>query len=316
MIYYVLRDINAFNGIQLPVNGDIIKHHNGANCVCRAMLKPSIQPIIFTDLDGTLLDHYSYSFAAAIPMLDKLEQLGIPVIPITSKTFAEVSRLRDQLNNRHPFIVENGAAIAIPKNYFDARLDSWVDQGDFWICPNSKPRKHWNLLLSNNAEAFAGEYETFTSVVEHRGYQGLQEITGLNLAQAILSNERSYSEPIHWLGSDSSKQAFSKTLTNAGGTLLQGGRFLALGDAVDKGSTLLQLTEIYQTLGGFSGMHSLALGDSGNDVSMLEIANSAVIIRSQTHDAPALCRKDNLYVSNFYGPEGWAESVSLWLKNF
>jgi len=49
---------------------------------------------------------------------------------------------------------------------------------------------------------------------------------------------------------------------------------------------------------------------------MLEIANSAVIIRSQTHDAPALCRKDNLYVSNFYGPEGWAESVSLWLKNF
>ena len=280
------------------------------------MLKPSIQPIIFTDLDGTLLDHFSYSFDAAIPMLDKLEQLGIPVIPITSKTFAEVSRLRDQLNNRHPFIVENGAAIAIPKDYFDAHHDSWIDQGDFWICPNSKPRKHWNQLLSNNAEAFVGEYETFTSVVEHRGYQGLQEITGLNLAQAILSNERSYSEPIHWLGSDSSKQAFIKTLTNAGGTLLQGGRFLALGDAVDKGSTLLQLTEIYQTLGGFSGMHSLALGDSGNDVSMLEIANSAVIIKSQTHDTPALNRQDNLYVSNFYGPEGWAESVSLSLKNF
>ena len=94
------------------------------------MLKPSHQPIIFTDLDGTLLDHYSYSFEAAIPMLGKLEDLGIPVIPITSKTFAEVSRLRDQLNNRHPFIVENGAAIAIPKNYFDARLDNWVDQGD------------------------------------------------------------------------------------------------------------------------------------------------------------------------------------------
>ncbi|MGB1289842.1 MAG: HAD-IIB family hydrolase [Porticoccaceae bacterium] len=280
------------------------------------MLKPSIQPIIFTDLDGTLLDHYSYSFEAAIPMLDKLEQLDIPVIPITSKTFAEVSRLRDQLNNRHPFIVENGAAIAIPKDYFDAHHDSWIDQGDFWICPNSKPRKHWNQLLSKNAEAFVGEYETFTSVVEHRGYQGLQEITGLNLAQAILSNERNYSEPIHWLGSDSSKQAFIKTLTNAGGTLLQGGRFLALGDAVDKGSTLLQLTEIYQTLGGFSGMHSLALGDSGNDVSMLEIANSAVIIKSQTHDTPALNRQDNLYVSNFYGPEGWAESVSLWLKNF
>ena len=280
------------------------------------MISPSLQPIIFTDLDGTLLDHYSYSFEAAIPTLDKLEHLGIPVIPITSKTFAEVSRLRDQLNNRHPFIVENGAAIAIPKNYFETHLDNWLDQGDFWICLNSKPRNHWNQLLSNNAQAFVGEYETFTSVVKQRGYKGLQEITGLNLAQAILSNERNYSEPIHWLGSDLSKQAFVKTLTNAGGTLLQGGRFLALGDAVDKGTALLQLTNIYQTLGGFSGMHSLALGDSGNDVSMLEVAESAVVIRSKDHDAPALGRQDNLYVSNLYGPEGWAESVSLWLKNF
>ena len=280
------------------------------------MLNPSVQPIVFTDLDGTLLDHYSYSFESAIPMLEKLEHLRIPVIPITSKTFAEVSRLRDQLNNKHPFIVENGAAIAIPKNYFEEHLDNWVDEGDFWICPNSKPRKYWNEMLEKNAQAFAGEYETFTSVVDHKGYQGLQEITGLNLSQAILSNERKYSEPVHWLGSDSSKQAFIKTLTNAGGTLLQGGRFLALGDAVDKGSALLQLSDIYQQIGGFKAMHSLALGDSGNDVSMLEIASSAVVIKSKTHDAPALNRQDNLYVSNLYGPEGWAESVSLWLKNF
>mgnify|MGYP006878248456 CR=1 FL=1 len=53
-----------------------------------------------------------------------------------------------------------------------------------------------------------------------------------------------------------------------------------------------------------------------NKRNMLEIANSAVVIRSQTHDAPALSRQDNLYVSNLYGPEGWAESVALWLKNF
>ena len=37
----------------------------------------------------------------------------MPVIPITSKTFAEVINLRDKLNNRHPFIVENGARVSI-----------------------------------------------------------------------------------------------------------------------------------------------------------------------------------------------------------
>ena len=73
--------------------------------------------LIFTDMDGSLLDHHSYSFKPAVEMLDKLEIQGIPVIPITSKTKAELLPLRKQLNNSHPFIVENGAAIYIPRNY-------------------------------------------------------------------------------------------------------------------------------------------------------------------------------------------------------
>ena len=42
--------------------------------------------LIFTDLDGSLLDHHSYSFAPAVPLLAELDALGIPVIPITGKT--------------------------------------------------------------------------------------------------------------------------------------------------------------------------------------------------------------------------------------
>ena len=47
--------------------------------------------IVFTDLDGTLLDHDDYSFEAARPALAKLETLNIPVILTTSKTATEVS---------------------------------------------------------------------------------------------------------------------------------------------------------------------------------------------------------------------------------
>jgi predicted mannosyl-3-phosphoglycerate phosphatase (HAD superfamily) len=50
--------------------------------------------LIFTDLDGSLLDHHTYSFAPAANYLDRLETQGIPVIPITSKTRAEVLVLR------------------------------------------------------------------------------------------------------------------------------------------------------------------------------------------------------------------------------
>ena len=51
--------------------------------------KPSY--LIFTDLDGTLLDHFSYSHAPADQLIPVLQHAGIPIIINTSKTFAEVT---------------------------------------------------------------------------------------------------------------------------------------------------------------------------------------------------------------------------------
>ena len=292
-------------------------HHVGAFWVFFIMsIIPKPPALIFTDLDGSLLDHYSYSFESAKRILGDLELANIPVVPATSKTFAEVERLRIKLNNSHPFIVENGAAIAIPKNYFSRRPKSCYEKSGFWLIANSQPRQHWNKLLKENAADFEGEFETFTSIVQSRGIKGIQDITGLNQDQAELSNQRDFSEPIHWLSSEQRKQVFIEKLTAAGGTLLQGGRFLALGGMVDKGSALLQLTEFYQQFLSLAKIHTLAIGDSGNDISMLEAASSAIIIRSETHSAPILTRNKNLQISDAFGPEGWAETVSNWLTNF
>ena len=272
--------------------------------------------LIFTDLDGSLLDHDSYSFEPAKNLLLELESAAIPVIPITSKTFAEVKNLRIKLGNQHPFIVENGAAIAIPVYYFPSMPKDCYEKSGFWILANSQPRDHWNTLLEENSQEFDGEFETFSSIYKTKGAEGIQEITGLSLDQAELSNQRDFSEPIHWVGSEQRKQAFIKKLTAAGGTLLQGGRFLALGGKVDKGCALLQLTELYQQFKALPQIHTLAIGDSGNDISMLEAATSAIIIRSKTHPAPCLSREHNLIKSTAYGPDGWAQGVSLWYTNF
>ena len=74
--------------------------------------------LVFTDLDGSLLDHHDYGYRDALPQLRQLESLGIPVIPASSKTRAEIERLRDELGNTHPFIVENGAGGFVPVGYF------------------------------------------------------------------------------------------------------------------------------------------------------------------------------------------------------
>ena len=72
------------------------------------------QLLVFTDLDGTLLDHHTYRFQAASPALERLREAGIPVILNSSKTRPEMESLQQQLGIEAPFIVENGAAAIIP----------------------------------------------------------------------------------------------------------------------------------------------------------------------------------------------------------
>ena len=53
--------------------------------------------LVFTDLDGSLLDHDHYGYRDAQPQLGQLQSLNIPVIPASSKTRAEIERLRSEL---------------------------------------------------------------------------------------------------------------------------------------------------------------------------------------------------------------------------
>ena len=74
--------------------------------------------VVFTDLDGTLLDASSYSFTAAVPALRLLHEREIPLVICSSKTRTEIEHYRRLLDNHHPFITENGGGIFIPAGYF------------------------------------------------------------------------------------------------------------------------------------------------------------------------------------------------------
>ena len=54
--------------------------------------------IVFTDLDGTLLDHATYSHAEATPALERLRERAIPLVLASSKTGGTYQRLRQTLD--------------------------------------------------------------------------------------------------------------------------------------------------------------------------------------------------------------------------
>ncbi len=78
--------------------------------------------IVFSDLDGTLLDHHSYSYDAALPGIAALHENNIPLVLISSKTCNEMVLLHKELKLESPFIFENGGGIAIPDKANNSKL--------------------------------------------------------------------------------------------------------------------------------------------------------------------------------------------------
>ncbi|BFM12410.1 mannosyl-3-phosphoglycerate phosphatase-related protein [Simiduia litorea] len=269
--------------------------------------------LIFTDLDGTLLDHHTYSFSAAHDQINRLNQLEIPLICCTSKTFAEVIPLRSQLKNRHPFIVENGAAVYLPLSFLPERAlqaigGAQLHQG-FWRFGLTENRAHWLQCLAQLGDRFKGLYSTFTAL----GPQGIADATGLSLEQAAQANQREFSEPLLWLGDELSKIAFTQEMNQLGATIVEGGRFLHIVGDSNKGKAMLWLQQIFTSKARHS-FRTIAAGDGKNDVPMLELADYALVIQSSTNPTLKLTRTERVFYSEHTGPKGWANGIQTILS--
>lgn len=252
--------------------------------------------IVITDLDGTLLDHSTYRFDAAIPALEFLKNNHIPLILSSSKTAVEMKALRQKLDNHDPFVAENGAGIYLPTNNAYKKISFGLNRDAILaVLEQMREQEQWQFVGFNDM-----------SVDE------VMEKTGLRREQAEMAKQRDFTEPLQWQGNKDQLQEFRDKLAAQGLTAVQGGRFISISGKVDKGQALSWLREYYRQQ--FSAHPVIvALGDSENDRPMLENADYAILIRSPAHDFPDI-KASNLIKTDAVGPLGWNNSLLALLQ--
>jgi len=263
--------------------------------------------VIYTDLDGTLLDAETYSFKEAVPALSLVREKGIPLVFCSSKSGKEIEYYREKAVNCHPFVSENGGGIFVPRGYFDGdrfgpELRRGSRDGYDFIRLGARYEDLRNALKELKKRGFEVKGFGDMSVEE------IARLTGLEPSEAALSREREFDEPFIF---DGSKEDICAAITGMGFMCTRGRFFHILGDS-DKGRAVSILTDAYKK--EYGDVFTIALGDNMNDLPMLEAADRAVLVRKPDGAHTAGIEVPGLIKADGVGPAGWNSEVLRILK--
>lgn len=239
---------------------------------------------MFSDLDGTLLDHETYEWREAARGLEFVWRASGGLVLASSKTAREIDPLRADIGcSDWPAIVENGAGILWP--------------GTEDLSGNGAYRKIRDLL-QHAPPGFRGFGDM--------GPREVADITGLAPIAAENACARQFSEPGLWTGSSKDLDVFLQEIAKAGVVARRGGRFLTLSFGQTKADAMAEIVR------ALNPKQTIALGDAPNDLEMIQAADFGVIIANPAApEMPILAgeAEGTIVRTKRAGPNGWADAV-------
>jgi len=213
---------------------------------------------IVTDVDGTLMDHF-YDLTPAKETITWLQKLGIPVILCTSKTKSEVKIIRNELNIKDPYIVENGGAVY--GEYSDG--------------------KEWELILGKSYSSLEKILDNLSKNINFKliplnslSNDEATKLTGLEGESLNLMRDRHWSMPF-LNPPDSFDEDLKKLCEIYDVDIFRGNRMShLLSKDSNKGIAIKKLLQKKKNL----NVQIIGLGDSPNDLPLLLNSNYKVVI--------------------------------------
>lgn len=262
--------------------------------------------LVFSDIDGTLMDSHTGEWQAAAPWLARLREHAIPLILCSSKTAAEMLAIQRILGVEGlPFIAENGAVIQLDVNWQDSAGYPRIIQGS----------SHDEIfsVLEQLRQRDGYKFTAFSELDEHI----LADVTGLPPAQASLARLQEASETIIWRDTDERMAAFNTALASLGLRFVQGARFWhVLDERAGKDQAVNWLTRQYHHHDNKTFI-TLGLGDGPNDAPLLDNVDFAIVVKGLNRQGISL-RDDSptrVFHTTREGAEGWREGLDHMLDS-
>ncbi len=258
--------------------------------------------IIFSDLDGTLLNHADYSWEEAKPALEVIRERDVPLVLCSSKTRAEIELYRRRLENAHPFISENGGGIFVPVGYRGFRLNYGKIQDGYRVVSLGVEYPVLVKALKKIRKETGLKIKGFSDMSDEE----VAGLSGLDIEEAGLARKRQYGEPFIVEGDVG---GLAEAVRAAGLEYTEGGRFFHLTGGADKGAATGRLTEMYRENCPGVDFITIGIGDSLNDLPMLKSVDIAVLVKGHGGEHERRVVVDGLIRAEGIGPEGWNEAV-------
>jgi mannosyl-3-phosphoglycerate phosphatase len=271
-----------------------------------------MQYIVYTDVDGTLVDE-NYSYEAVKGAIEELITREIPLVFCTSKTRREIEVYRSQLGIKDPFISENGGAIFIASSYFEFEY-----RYDYELSSDGQRYRvielgtRYEELRRNLKEIEEESQGTFK--LRGFGDMSAEEVamdSGLSQQEAELSKMREYDEAFKVIAGE--KERIVERIEEKGLHFTMGGRYCHILGANDKGKAVEILNALYTKR--YARMKTIGLGDSLNDLPMLRAVDIPVLVAKPDgrHESIEEERDIRIRKEEGVGPIGWRNAIEALL---
>ncbi len=259
--------------------------------------------VIFTDLDSTLLDYHNYSCDRVAPLVSRLKRAGVIIVFCSSKTRAEQEVYRKRLGISSPFIVEDGGAIFIEKDYFPFHYDYHRVINSYQVIELGMPYKEVRRRLNEVREKNNLDFQGFGDMDAAQ----VASLTGLDLASARLARKREYEETLNITGSEEETGLILEKIEEVGLKWTRGTRFYGVIGSSDKGKAAGILIGLFNRKLG--RIKTIGIGDSPNDEPMLTEVDIPILVQKPGNYWEEV-ELPNLYRVEGVGPEGWVKAIS------